>query len=280
MTVTLAGLTLASPVLVAAGCGGTGRELAAYGDLHRLGGFVTRSITLDARPGGAMPRIVETPGGLVNAIGFHNPGLEQFLAIELPWLVRQGARVVVSIAGSTMGEYADLARRLGSAPGVSALEVNLSAPDATGPHVFDIREPFQAGGVVSAVRRDLPRGIPVLAKLRTDVFRVVETARTVVEAGADAVVIGNALPAALPDGRAGGLSGPAIRPLALRCLADTHAALPEVPLIASGGVATVADVRAFLAAGAVAVQVGTALLHDPTTAHRLVTELGLEGDAP
>jgi len=280
MTVTLAGLTLASPVLVAAGCGGTGRELAAYGDLHRLGGFVTRSITLDARPGGAMPRIVETPGGLVNAIGFHNPGLEQFLAIELPWLVRQGARVVVSIAGSTMGEYADLARRLGSAPGVSALEVNLSAPDATGPHVFDVREPFQAGGVVSAVRRDLPRGIPVLAKLRTDVFRVVETARTVVEAGADAVVIGNALPAALPDGRPGGLSGPAIRPLALRCLADTHAALPDVPLIASGGIGTIADVRAFLGAGAVAVQVGTALLHDPTTAHRLVAELeGLPGEA-
>ena len=246
----------------------------------RLGAFVTRSITLDARPGGAMPRIVETPGGLVNAIGFHNPGLEQFLAIELPWLVRQGARVVVSIAGSTMGEYADLARRLGSAPGVSAVEVNLSAPDATGPHVFDIREPFQAGGVVSAVRRDLPRGIPVLAKLRTDVFRVVETARTVVEAGADAVVIGNALPAALPDGRPGGLSGPAIRPLALRCLADTHAALPDVPLIASGGIGTVADVRAFLGAGAVAVQVGTALLHDPTTAHRLVTELEeLQGEA-
>ena len=187
----------------------------------------------------------------------------------------------MSIAGSAMGEYAELARRLGRAPGVAAVEVNLSAPDAAGPHVFDIREPFQAGGVVSAVRRDLPRGIPVLAKLRTDVFRVVETARTVAEAGADAVVIGNALPAALPDGRAGGLSGPAIRPLALRCLADTHAALPEVPLIGRRRASPRStDARAFLAAGAVAVQVGTALLHDPTTAHRLAAELGLEGDAP
>ncbi|MGI8645764.1 MAG: nitronate monooxygenase [Nocardioides sp.] len=277
MSVTLAGLTLASPVLVASGCGGTGRELGAYVDLRRLGAFVTRSITLDARSGGAMPRIVETPGGLVNAVGFHNPGLEQFLALELPWLVRQGARVVVSIAGATMGEYADLARHLGRAPGVAGVEVNLSAPDTLGPQVFDIREPFQAGGVVSAVRRDLPRDIPVFAKVRSDVFRVVETARTVAEAGADAVVIGNALPAALPDGRPGGLSGPAVRPLALRCVADVHAALPDIALVAAGGIGTAADVRAFLASGATAVQVGTSLLHDPTTAERLVSEL--EGDA-
>jgi dihydroorotate dehydrogenase (NAD+) catalytic subunit len=273
VTVTLAGLTFASPVMTAAGCGGTGRELAAYVELSRLGAFVTRSITLDPRPGGAMPRIVETPGGLVNAVGFQNPGLEHFLATELPWLVAAGARVVVSVAGTTMGEYADLARRLGRAPGVAALEVNLSAPDAAGPRVLDVREPFQAGGVVSAVRRDLPRDIPVWAKLRSDVFRVVETARIVVEAGADAVVIGNALPAALPDARPGGLSGPAVRPLALRCVADAHAELPDVAIIASGGIATADDVRAFLAAGAGAVQIGTALLHDPTTAARLVTDL-------
>ena len=277
-------LTLSSPVMVASGCGGTGRELAAYTDLRRLGAFVTRSITLDARPGGAMPRIVETPGGLVNAIGFDNPGLEHFLATELPWLVAQGATVVVSMAGATMGEYADLARRLGRAPGLAAVEVNLSAPDALGGGVFDVREPFQAAGVVSAVRRDLPRDVPVIAKLRTDVFRVVETARIVAEAGADAVVIGNALPAALPDGRPGGLSGPAVRPLALRCVADVHAALPDLPVVAAGGIATAADARAFLAAGAGAVQVGTALLHDPTTAERLVTDLEpvptLEGAAP
>ena len=124
-----------------------------------------------------MPRIVETPGGLVNAIGFDNPGLEHFLATELPWLVAQGATVVVSMAGASMGEYADLARRLGRAPGLAAVEVNLSAPDALGGGVFDVREPFQAAGVVSAVRRDLPRDLPVIAKLRTDVFRVVETAQ-------------------------------------------------------------------------------------------------------
>lgn len=273
MTVELAGLTLPSPVLVASGCGGTGRELAPYLDLRRLGAFVTRSITLDARPGGPMPRLVETPSGLVNAVGFHNSGLEHFLATELPWLVQSGVRVVVSIAGTSMGEYADLARRLGSAPGVSAIEVNLSAPDSAGSGVLDIREPFHAGGVVSAVRRGLPRGIPVLAKLRGDVVRVVEAARTVLEAGAEAVVVGNAHPAAMPDGRAGGLSGPAVRPLALRSVAEVHAALPGAAIVGCGGIATAADARSFLAAGATAVQVGTALLHDPTTTARMISDL-------
>ena len=278
MTVELAGLTLASPVLVASGCGGTGRELAPYLDLSRLGAFVTRSITLDPRSGGPVPRLVEAPSGLVNAVGFHNNGLEHFLATELPWLVQRGVRVVVSIAGTTLGEYADLARRLGSAPGVSAIEVNLSAPDSAGGGVLDVREPFHAGGVVSAVRRDLPRGIPVLAKLRGDVVRVVESARTVLEAGAEAVVVGNAHPAAMPDGRAGGLSGPAIRPLTLRSVVELHHALPDAPIVACGGIGTVADARSFLAAGATAVQVGTALLHDPTTVARMIT--GLEGAAP
>jgi len=273
VSVELAGLTLASPILVASGCGGTGRELVSYVDLNRLGAFVTRSITLDPRAGGPMPRIVETPAGLVNAIGFHNSGLEHFLATELPWLMQQGARVIVSIAGATMGEYAELARRLGTAPGVAALEVNLSAPDAGGGGVFDAREPFQAGGVVSAVRRDLPRDIPVLAKIRSDVVRVVEAARTVVEAGAAAVVVGNALAASMPDGRPGGLSGPALRPVALRCVAEVHAALPTAQIVASGGVGAPTDVRAFLDAGATAIQVGTSLLHDPTTATRLIDAL-------
>ena len=273
MSVELAGLTLASPVLVASGCGGTGRELTPYLDLRRLGAFVTRSITLDPRPGGPMPRVVETPAGLVNAVGFHNSGLEHFLATDLPWLVQQGVRVVVSIAGASIGEYADLARRMGRAPGVAAVEVNLSAPDTGGSGVLDVREPFHASGVVSAVRRNLPRGIPVLAKLRGDVVRVVQAARIVLEAGAEGVVIGNAHPAAMPDGRPGGLSGPAIRPLALRCVAEVHSALPDAAIVGCGGITTAADARSFLAAGATAVQVGTALLHDPTTAGRLVADL-------
>lgn len=272
-TVELAGLTLSSPVLVASGCGGTGRELTAYGALGDLGGFVTRSITLNARPGGPTPRILESPSGLLHAVGLQNPGLDHFLATELPWLAQQDTRIVVSIAGSTLGEYAELARRLGRSPGVSAIEVNLSTPDAPGTGVFDVREPFHAASVVAAVVRDLPRGLPVLAKLRSDVVRVVETARGVLDAGAAAVVVGNAVPAAMPDGRPAGLSGPAIRPLALRCVAEVHEHLPEAQIVGAGGIAGADDARQFLAVGAVAVQIGTALLHDPTTAARVAAEL-------
>lgn len=262
---------LANPVMVASGCGGTGRELAAYGDPALLGGFVTRSITLAPRPGGRQPRIVEAPSGLVHAVDLHNPGVDQFLALELPWLVQQGVAAFVSVVGRTLGEYAELARRLGRTPGVAGIEVNLSSPDAAG--VFDVREPFHAASVVAAVHRDLPRGVPVLAKLRPDLARVAETARAVLEAGADAVVVGNALPAAMPDGRDAGLSGPAVRPVALRCLVEVVAAVPDATVVACGGLATVDDVTAVLDHGASAVQVGTALLHDPTTAHRLVSAL-------
>jgi len=263
-------LELTAPVMVAAGCGGTGRELASYGPLAALGGFVTRSITVSARAGGPAPRVLETPSGLVHAVDLQNPGIDQFLSLELPWLVQQGARVFVSVVGRSLGEYAELARRLGRAPGVAGIEVNLSPPDAAGSGVFDVSEPFHAASVVAAVHRDLPRGTPVLAKLRTDVLRVSESARAVLDAGADAVVVGNALPAAMPDGRPAGLSGPATRPLALRCLVEVVAAAPEATVVACGGIATPDDVRSALDNGAAAVQVGTSLLHDPTTAHRLL----------
>lgn len=263
------------PVMVASGCGGTGRELAPFVTLDGLD-FVTRSITLDPRRGGPAPRVVETPSGLVNAIGLQNPGLEHFLATELPWLVRAGVRVYVSIAGATIGEYADLARRLSRAPGVAGLEVNLSAPDQAGQQLFEVREPFHAASVVAAVRREFPADRPLLAKLGLDVTRAVEGARSVHDAGATAVVLGNAVAAAMPDGRAAGLTGPAIAPIALRCLGEVHAALPAVPVVAAGGVTTTADARALLAAGAVAVQVGTALLHDPTTVARIGADLTRE----
>ncbi len=271
--VELAGLTLSGPVLVASGCGGTGRELAAYGALAELGGFVTRSITLNPRDGASGLRIHESPAGLVNAIGLQNPGVDQFLATEMPWLAQQGTRIVVSIVASSLGEYAELTRRLGRSPGVAAIEVNLSVPDAVGTGAFDIREPFHAARIVSAVLQDLPRGVPVLAKLRPDPARVVETARSVLDAGAAAVVVGNAVLAALPDGRPAGLSGPAILPIALRCVADVCAALPGAQVVGGGGISTTADARAFLSVGAVAVQIGTALLHDPTTAARVAADL-------
>lgn len=265
-------LRLTRPVMVASGCGGTGRELAPYVGLDGLP-FVTRSLTLDARHGHEGPRLEESPSGLVHVTGSRNAGLAAFLADELPWLVRAGARVHVSLVGSSLGEYAELARRVGRAPGLAGVEINISSPDPAGTDLFDAREPFHAGSVVSAVRREVPSDLPVLAKLRPDVFRVVETTRAVVEAGATAVVLGNSLPAALADGRPAGLGGPAVRPVALRCVREVSAALPDVPVVGAGGVAQAADVHAFLAAGAVAVQVGTALLHDPTTVARIVHDL-------
>lgn len=266
-------LDLRNPVMVAAGCGGTGRELAEFTDLASLGGFVTRSITVAPRVGGPQPRILETPSGLVHAVGLQNPGVDQFLALELPWLVQQGVPVFVSIVGSALSEYAELARRLGLVPGLAGIEVNLSVPDDSPGGVFDVREPFHAASVMAAVRRDLPLGMPVLAKVRADLVRVAESARTVLDEGADAVVVGNALPASMPDGRAAGLSGPAIRPLALRCLTEVVAANPAATIVACGGIATSEDARAALDLGAGAVQLGTALLRDPTAAGRLLADL-------
>ncbi|WP_300644383.1 hypothetical protein [Nocardioides sp.] len=277
MTVTVAGLVLASPVMVASGCAGTGRELAGYAPLSTYGAVVTRSITRDPRPGAQVPGIAETPAGLVHATGLPNPGLDGFLATELPWLLTEGARVVVSVVARELGEYAEVARRLATAPGVSAVEVNLAQPDAVAAGVLDVREPFHVGAAVSAVLRELPRGVPVLAKLRPDTVRVAEAVKVAADAGAAAVVLGGALPAALPDGRDAGLSGPAVRPLALRCVADARRALDAAgatcDVVASGGIVTPQDARAFLDLGAVAVQVGSALLHDPTTAARLATAL-------
>lgn len=276
VSASLGSFILTSPVLTASGCGGTGRELDAIGGMQGLGGFVTRSISLDAREGNPAPRVAESPAGLVNAVGLQNPGIDQFLARELPWLAAHAVPAIVSIVGASIGEYADLGRRLGRSPGVAAIEVNLSVPDGPELGIFDAREPFSAARVVAAVRRDLPRGTPVLAKLGPEVSRLGEMARAVAEAGADAVVVTNALPSLMPNGRTGGLSGPAIGPLALRCVREVRAAIPDLAIIGVGGISCTADLRSFLAAGATAVQVGTALLHDPTTAARMAAQINGE----
>lgn len=270
--VQVAGLTLRSPLILAAGC--AGRELAAYVDLEAVGAVVTRSITLDPRSGGPTPRIVESASGLLHTTGWPNPGLEVFSATELPELLRTGARVFVSIIGSSLGEYAELARRLAHTPGVSAVEVNLAAVDAAAHGLLDIREPYQVARAVAAVAGELPPGVPAIAKLRHDEARVIESARAAAEAGAGAVVVGNAAPARLPDGRPAGLGGAAIAPLALRQVAEVATSLLALDVIGGGGVRTSADVRAHLAVGAVAVQVGTALLHDPQTPSRILEGLG------
>lgn len=269
----LAGLRLSSPVMTAAGCGG--RELAAYTDLAALGAFVTRTVTLDPQAGSPPPRLAGTPSGLLSAGGLQNPGLQGFLATELPWLAQRQVRTVVSVSGGSLGEYGELARRLGSAPGVAAVEVHLTAGD-----------PYQTGKVVNVVRRDLPRGLPVLAKLAPG-GDVVELARAAVENGADAVVVAQGFPGLVIDpdtlrpvlgAGVGLLSGPAVHALALRCVWDVHAALPDVPVVGVGGIRSGFDALAMLLAGASAVQLGSVLFRDPSAASRIPAELVEELD--
>ncbi|HLN77064.1 MAG TPA: hypothetical protein VK204_08445 [Nocardioidaceae bacterium] len=283
LTTTIGEVQLASPVMVAAGCAGTGRELEPFLDLGQVGGLVTRSVTLDPRSGEAPPRAVETPAGVLSDTGLQGPGLQGFLATELPWLAQRRVRTVVSIAGQNLGEWAELARRVGLSPGVTAVEVNLAWP----PDSAAARDSYQAAKILAAVRRDMPRGIPVLAKVAPLVHSVVDVSRAAVEAGADAIVVGHGLPGMALDratlrpalrGGNGFLSGPALNAVALRCVWEVHAALPEVDLVGSGGVRTGFDALAMLAAGARAVQVGSVVLHDPAAPRRIAAELAEELD--
>ncbi len=275
LTTTLAGLTMPTPVMTAAGCAGTGRELAPYLDLAALGAFTTRTITLDARAGSPVPRVVDTPAGVLADTGLQNPGLQGFLASELPWLAQQKVRTVVSITGTSLGEYGELARRLGNSPGVSGVEVNLAGLDA---------DPYQAGKVLHVVRRDVPRGVAVLAKLSPRPG-VADVARAVVKNGADAVVLVHGFPGILFDpgtlrpvlgAGTGAVSGPAVLAQALRCVWEVHATLPDVPVVGVGGVRSGFDVVQMLLAGATAVQLGSILFHDPSAPQRVADELRQE----
>jgi dihydroorotate dehydrogenase (NAD+) catalytic subunit len=295
LTVRLGEVTLAAPVLVASGCApatGPGVE-----GLAAPGAVVTRSVTLDERAGTAPPRVVETASGVLVDTGLANPGLQGFMATELPPLVQRGVRPVVSIAGNSLGEFAELARRVGTAPGVAGVEVNLGWPDDTPTG----RDPFQAGKVVAAVRRDLPRDVLVLAKVATAVDRAADVARAVADAGADAVVVGHGVPGlaidprtprpgsvrgwsadpdpverAEPGLRRGMLAGPAVHEVTLRCVWEVHRAVPALPVVGCGGVRDLGGLTAMLVAGATAVQVGSAVLFDPGLPGRLVSDLSDE----
>ncbi|WP_235735133.1 nitronate monooxygenase [Nocardioides alcanivorans] len=265
-------LAFTSPVVVASGCGGTGRDLAPFDGLAGIGAFITRSLTLNARTGWPAPRVSASDSGIVHATGLPNPGPEQFLALELPRLVADGIAPIASLAAGTAAEWAELAHLLSHAPGLRGLELNLAA-DAG---LLTDTSPQHLQQVVAAVRARVPTGLPVIAKLGFDTDGLVASARAVVDGGADAVTVGGGLPALMPDGRLGSLVGPAIQPVALRAVASVHTALPDVPVLGAGGIRSAAGARAFLSAGASAVQIGSALLADPTAAAHIAADL--EGD--
>ena len=282
LSTTLAGIPLVSPILTASGCAAAGRELDQFVDVTTLGAVVTKSIMLLPRSGRATPRMAETPSGMLNSIGLQGPGIEHFLAHDLPWLRKRGARAVVSIAGGTVEEYAQLAHRLRGVDGISAIEVNISCPNVEDRgQVFACNRSASAA-VVHAVRRAIAPGTPVLAKLSPDVTDLVDIAEGCVGAGADGLSMINTLLGMVIDtermrpvlaGVTGGLSGPAIRPVAIRCIWQVHQAMPEVPILGMGGLRTGLDVLEMVLAGASAVSIGTVLFNDPSAPTRIAAEL-------
>ena len=273
---------LPNPILTASGCAGAGRELAQFLDVSKIGAIVTKSVMLAPRAGRPTPRMAETPSGMLNSIGLQGPGIEAFLQRDLPWLLSRGAHAVVSIAGGTVDEFAELAGRLSDAAGVTAIEVNISCPNVEHRGQVFACYPGAAAAVIDAVRGRARYDIPVFAKLSPDVTDIVEIARACVAAGADGLSLINTMLGMAIDvdtmrpvlaAATGGLSGPAIRPVAVRCIWQVREALPDVPIIGMGGVRTGRDALELILAGASLVSVGTTIFHDPSACIRIVREL-------
>jgi dihydroorotate dehydrogenase (NAD+) catalytic subunit len=278
LSITLGRLTLANPILVASGTFGYAREMAGVVDFAKLGGIIPKTVTRQPRAGNAPPRTVETPCGMLNAIGLDNDGIEHFIAHHLPYLRTLPTAIIANIAGKTEDEFVDMAALIGCEPGLAALELNLSCPNVSGGIDF-ATDPSVTGRVVRRVLQVCP--LPVIAKLTPNVTDIAAIAAAAAEAGADAVSLVNTFVGMAIDWRrrrpilaniTGGLSGPAIKPLALRAVWQV-ARRVKVPVIGIGGIATIDDVMEFLVAGASAVQLGTVNFYDPTASTRIVDAL-------
>ncbi len=278
LSVTLGRLRLPNPILVASGTFGYAREMAGVVDFAKLGGIIPKTVTRQPRVGNAPPRTVETASGMLNAIGLDNDGIDHFLHHHLPYLRTLPAPVIGNIAGKTEHEFVEMAAMLGSDSGLAALELNLSCPNVSGGVDF-ATDAEVTRRVVSGVRAVCP--LPLIAKLTPNVTDLVPIARAAAEAGADAVSLVNTFVGLAIDWKrrrpilgnvTGGLSGPAIKPLALR-LVWRVAQNVKVPIVGVGGIATIDDVMEFLVAGASAVQLGTVNFYDPTASVRIVGQL-------
>jgi len=269
LSLQIGSLQLANPLIAASGCFGYGVEYADIVDLSTLGGVAVKGLFLSEREGHPPPRIVETPSGMLNAIGLQGIGVHRFIAERLPELRERGAIVIVNICGTTLDEYVEVARILSDAEGVHALELNISCPNIKeGGITFGCSLPG-THAVVSAVRK--VTALPVIPKLTPNVTDVASFARAAEEAGADAISLVNTFLAMAIDVHTrrprltnivGGLSGPAIRPIAVRMVYECRRAV-KIPIVGMGGIATADDVLEFMIAGANAVQVGTMNFVDP-----------------
>jgi dihydroorotate dehydrogenase (NAD+) catalytic subunit len=270
LSVDLAGVKLRSPVVTASGCFASGREMSEFIDLRRLGAVVVKSMTLVPWSGKPTPRMDETPSGMLNAIGLQNKGVEHFLTVDLPWLNEQKVPVIASIAGNTVQEFMRVAERVRGAPGVVALEVNISCPNLEDRSNMFAHDPRNAYSVIAAVKRAVT--VPVFAKLSPNVTSIVEIAGAALDAGADGLSLINTVFGMAIDveterpklaGGVGGLSGPAIRPVAVRAVFEVHRAFPHAPIIGMGGIMNHLDAIEFVLAGASAVAIGTANFINP-----------------
>ncbi len=278
LRVDLGRLHLANPILVASGTFGYAREMEGIVDFARLGGIIPKTVTRQPRAGNKPPRTVETPSGMLNAIGLDNDGIEHFIRHHLPYLRTLPTAILANIAGKTIDEFFEMAAMLAKEPGLAGLELNLSCPNVAGGVDF-ATDPEVTRRVVAGVRSACP--LPILAKLTPNVTNIVPIAQAAAEAGADAVSLINTIVGLAIDWKkrrfilgnvTGGLSGPAIKPLALRLVWQVRKSV-RVPIVGIGGISTIDDVMEFLVAGASAVQIGTANFFDPTVSARLVDQL-------
>jgi len=278
LNIDLGRLSLPNPILVASGTFGYAREMQAFVDFRRLGGIIPKTVTPLPRPGNKPPRTVETSSGLLNSIGLDNDGLEAFIEKHLPHLLNLGAPLIVNIAGKSQQEFAEMAQRLSGFTQIAALELNISCPNVTGGTDFGTN-PEQTANVVASVKAVCP--FPIIAKLTPNVTSVPDIAAAAAAAGADAVSLVNTFQGLVIDWKKrqpilgnglGGLSGPAIKPLALRIVWQV-AQRVKIPIIGIGGIQSIDDVMDFLVAGASAVQIGTANFYHPQLPVKLVDEL-------
>jgi len=278
LSVQLGSLLLRNPVLVASGTFGYAREMAALVDFARLGGIIPKTVTARPRVGNPPTRTVETPSGLLNAIGLDNDGIDHFLEYHLPYLRGLPTPVIGNVAGETEDEFVELTAKMGKAGGLAGIELNLSCPNVSGGIDF-ATDPAVTQRIVRRCRDACQ--LPLIAKLTPNVTDVVPIAKAAADGGADAVALVNTLLGMAIDWRqkrpvlgnaTGGLSGPAIKPVVLRIVWQVARA-KVLPIMAVGGIGTVDDVMEFLVAGASAVQIGTANFYDPTASTRIVEQL-------
>jgi dihydroorotate dehydrogenase (NAD+) catalytic subunit len=279
LRVQLGRLALKNPVLVASGTFGYVREMAGFVRLERLGGVIPKTVTFRPRAGNATPRTVETASGLLNAIGLDNDGIAHFRTHHLPYLRTVGTSIIANIAGEDIDQFVAMAEMLADETGLAALELNVSCPNVSRGLDLGI-DAHSVERLVRQVRQAC--SLPIIAKLTPNVTDVVAIARAAADAGADAVSLVNTFRGMAVSWRArrpilandvGGLSGPAIKPMALRMVWDVSRACPTLPIIGIGGIATADDALEFLVAGAAAIQVGTATFYDPTASERVLDEM-------